>query len=160
VEAKPFQIEDEGFKPQGTLCHLQDLIDGRRGNPASFTQLSAKLNATFTTRTCGSWSAPVYSVSAARRRKRNAVWRKPMRLLGPLPPALGIPSVQGTRQMQARVARLGHTIAPPGRPKHSSPAIVAARGQSELGAAGRLVACRTGARVTTLSPQAATDPDR
>lgn len=55
-----------------------------------------------------------------------------MRLLGPLPPALGIPGVLGTRQMQARDAGLGHTIAPPGRPKHSSAAWLSRRQYSLL----------------------------
>ncbi len=55
-----------------------------------------------------------------------------MRLLGPLPPALGIPRVLGTRQMQARDAGLGHRIALPGRAKHSSTALLSHRHYSLL----------------------------
>lgn len=55
-----------------------------------------------------------------------------MGLLGPLPSALGIPSGLGIRQMQARDAELGHTIALPGRPKHSSAALLSHRHYSLL----------------------------
>ena len=47
-----------------------------------------------------------------------------MRLQGPLPPALGVPGVLGTRQMQERNAKLDRATTPPGRPKHNSAALL------------------------------------
>jgi len=86
-------------------------------------QFSANFNATFMTRTCGRSQLHSTASTLPSEGTQRCV-EETMRLLGRLPPALGIPRNLATRQMRSRNAGTGRTIAPPGGPKYNSTALL------------------------------------